>query len=57
MKRGLSHKRLGVQRSMLEKMGRSFVLSIQTPLEEANKYAFVIIIVYFYTFLVHALYG
>ena len=40
MKRGLSHKRLGVQRSMLEKMGRSFVLSIQTPLEEADKYVF-----------------
>ena len=38
IKRGMVHRTLGVQRSMLEKMGRSFVLSVQTPLEEANKY-------------------
>ena len=31
--RGIIHRDIGVQRTMLEKMGRSFVNSIQEPLE------------------------
>ena len=34
----MKHKSKGVQRNMLEKMGRSFVLALQSPLEEANRY-------------------
>ena len=32
------HRNLGVQRDMLEKMGRSFVISIQGPLEDVSRY-------------------